>query len=149
MNTIEHTNSLQKVKEFVVAFTDGDCNHLASEIVKRFPQRYDFVLSCYYDLISNKHGNPHYETYWNHAMVRDIITRDIIDIEGVHDIEYFTDGKWKMGEDITMYVHTIDETTLISHDIDIALGKSKRFYPQISVDEAILYMQNKGWIISD
>ena len=81
-------------------------------------------------------------------MVRDIITGDIIDIEGVHDIEYFTDGKWKMGEDITMYVHTIGETTLISQDIDIALGKSKRFYPQISVDEAIYYMQNKQWIVT-
>lgn len=148
MNTIENTNSSQKVKEFVVAFTDGDCNHLASEIVRRFPQRYELVLSCYYELIPDKHGNPYYETYWNHAMVRDVLTGDIIDIEGVHDMEYFTCGKWKMGENIDMYVHTIDETTLISHDIDIALGKSKRFYPQLSVDEAISYMQNKRWIIT-
>lgn len=106
MNTIENTNSSQKVKEFVVAFTDGDCNHLVSEIVRRFSQRYELVLSCYYELIPDKHGNPYYETYWNHGMVRDVLTGDIIDIEGVHDMEYFTCGKWKMGEDIDMYVHT-------------------------------------------
>lgn len=146
MSVTKHLYSEEKIEEFVIAFTDGDCNHLASEIARRFPDKYEFVLSCYYEIVPDKFGNPFQETYWNHAMVRDIITGDIIDIEGIHNEDYFKHGKWKMG-DLEMFVHTPEETTLSSEDIDIAIGHFPRMFPEVSIDDAIFYIQSQGWII--
>lgn len=64
--------------KMITTFTCGDCNRLAGAIARAYPDTFEVVVNWRYF-----ENEPH-ESFWNHALVRNKVTGELVDIEGVY-----------------------------------------------------------------
>ena len=68
--------------KMITAFTCGDCNRLAGAIARAYPDTFEVVVNWRYF-----ENEPH-ESFWNHALVRNKVTGELVDIEGVYALSH-------------------------------------------------------------
>lgn len=116
-----------EIAQLEEAYTCGNCNFLAVEIARTYP-KYEVVVNAL------EHSVPQ---VWNHALVRHTQTGELLDITGVYDSEQKFHARTIFGEP-GYFITTPDET--------FTATPGDEMFDTVTVDEAISYMLEQGWI---
>ena len=127
--------------KMVTAFTCGDCNRLAGAIARAYPDTFEVVVNWRY------FENAPHESFWNHALVRNKITGELVDIEGVYANADDYANRGQFGNEY-MDIARPEETNYSAALQDDMRGENDD-YPRVfdfPVDVAVEYMRLQGWI---
>ena len=116
-----------EISQLEEAYTCGNCNFLAVEIARIYPN-YEVVVNAL------EHSTPQ---EYNHALVRHVHTGELLDITGVYSTEQKFRARTIFGE--PGYSITTPDDTFTSTPGD-------ETFNNVTVDQAISYMLEQGWI---
>lgn len=130
----------EQVNAMVIAFTCGDCNVLAGAIERAYPETFEVVVNWRYF-----ENEPH-ESFWNHALVRNKVTGELVDIEGVYTNADDYAARGQFGSEY-MEIALPEETNYSLELQEDMRGRNdfEHLY-EFPVEVALDYMRLKGWI---